>query len=731
MTLVDIGPFLKAGAGNLTTKAATPNLIAVRVHDWALSGGLWVPPCMLALDRDAVTSGLQAACFVDYAAREALVRITQVASEGNRLKGTYAVTLRHPEIAAPTAEVSVPVDPEGSWTFAKVPLPSTAESVDYDVTVQALDSEGKALKGVCAEAAAHWPAAPVWGKGYGDAKVLNNFVAELFSGTCPREGEGAITFVNPREGWVFVAVSRADSWTAQRPQLFLDGETRPQGLRVYPETGALEAMRFLTAGRHSVRMSKAGGRTLVIRSVPELAYCFYPTYGLVKEHGPFGLRYLERFVFPHVNVLVRELDGEPDEVALQWVRDGRRWIVREALPGLGEGLRGAPPIPAEEVYDHWATRVGSNDPRSSGIIIDEFSHVAADQFDAWTEGLDRWSTDARFADKTFYAWTGELYRHRPGDRFREVIREHDHRFVWENYLSERPTDDTTRCYLIQKFVDHMNEWRAVDPEVGKRLLMCPGIFSAVPGTLSKNPGTNFNVFLDWQYRVMATDPAHADLWGVVPWGTHCVDDETLQWAYRLTRHYCIEGNTTLLSTDPYELKHLENPDFAKGLAGWTVKAAEEGSVAEDRLEGFSWVQGRYWRTNEGDAFLRMTRSAKGPNRVSQTVKGLEPGRLYSVKLVSTDLRNWEKEAAIGVRLDLEHVSLVENRSFRTVVRSRGAGQVEACKGLSAVYLNYIRLVFRAKGTTALLTISDASPAGAENQVLACNFVELQPWYFAE
>ena len=38
----------------------------------------------------------------------------------------------------------------------------------------------------------------------------------------------------------------------------------------------------------------------------------------------------------------------------------------------------------------------------------------------------------------------------------------------------------------------------------------------------------------------------------------------------------------------------------------------------------------------GDTFLWMKRSDKGPNTLSQVIKDLEPGRLYSMKMFSCD-----------------------------------------------------------------------------------------------
>jgi hypothetical protein len=124
----------------------------------------------------------------------------------------------------------------------------------------------------------------------------------------------------------------------------------------------------------------------------------------------------------------------------------------------------------------------------------------------------------------------------------------------------------------------------------------------MPATLSKNPRADFAVFLDWQSRLMATHPVHADLAGVIPWTGQYADTDVLQWAYRLMRHYCIEGKTEPFTSDPYELPHISNADFVEGLEKWTVEAAEEGSIRPDTIKNFGWIQGRYWKTVTGCVF---------------------------------------------------------------------------------------------------------------------------------
>ena len=58
----------------------------------------------------------------------------------------------------------------------------------------------------------------------------------------------------------------------------------------------------------------------------------------------------------------------------------------------------------------------------------------------------------------------------------------------------------------------------------------------------------------------------------------------------------IEGKTHRLSSDPYTLSHVANPDFIDGLKGWRLSEAVSGSIFGATADGYGWLQGRYGRT---------------------------------------------------------------------------------------------------------------------------------------
>ena len=384
----------------------------------------------------------------------------------------------------------------------------------------------------------------------------------------------------------------------------------------------------------------------------------------------------------------------------------------------------------EEVYAEWKDKPGATDPRFGGLIVDEFINSGTiEYYTPWTAGLELLSADPNFADKTFYAWCGLMARFDATRDFRRAIVAHDHRFVWEQYFHEQDCLEQARCYMLRRLVGHTREWLKDDPDAARHIVQCLGLFCMPPGTLNLRPDVDFKVHMDMQFRYLATEPFLWGQCGVLPWVTNYADEEVLRWTYRLFRHYCIEGNRTPLTGDPYVLPHIQNPDFNAGSAHWGVEAAEPGAVEVVHIEGFGSLQGRYPRTVDGDCVLRLKRSPSGPSEVRQRITQLEPGRLYSVKIIAVDTARMQDDVPAPLRLVLDGVEPLADRSFVDTFRGKqlaASGEVDF--EFRNPYMTYHRVVFRALSGSAELILSDEpAPAGHE---LLCNFVEVQP-YFSE
>ena len=237
--------------------------------------------------------------------------------------------------------------------------------------------------------------------------------------------------------------------------------------------------------------------------------------------------------------------------------------------------------------------------------------------------------------------------------------------------------------------------------------------------------------MDVQFQALATDPTFWGLYGVMEYMAAYADEESLRYAQRLFRHYCIEGRRERFSSDPYVLPHLQNPDFADGLRGWTVEGAEPNAIAAGSMEGFSWLQGRYPKTTEGDRFCAMRRSANGPNRVSQTLKALEPGRLYSLKFISAATEQLDQAQQLAVAVEIANAELLPEYTFQFTYPSCYSHEHGPYSREHPAHMNFHRVVFRPRASSATLTIGDwvtgTEPGGPIGQVIAFNFVEVQPF----
>src|SRR5262249_47889174 len=133
-----------------------------------------------------------------------------------------------------------------------------------------------------------------------------------------------------------------------------------------------------------------------------------------------------------------------------------------------------------------------------------------------------------------------------------------------------------------------------------------------------------------------------------------------------------------------------------------------------------------------DTFLTMKRSEKGPNTFSQTIKDLQPGRLYSFEMYVCDYNDLrspkpkkpeETKAIASVVIDGAEVDLA--RSFAETYASNPEPKTPVC------ITNYWK-VSRAKSAGATLPVSDwpeaGQPAAPFGQEQAFNFIEIQPYH---
>jgi len=713
------------------------NLIAIQCYDWGASGGLWRLPCALTTDPAQLPVESIAACYPDREDRKLTVEIDLTGLGNERPETILRAALFRRGSNLVVAKRAARVESDANDASVSFEVPDARAGSAYRIEVAAEDPNGEPIAGVVASLDVEWDASPSWPGKYASLKVFNNFVSELLSvrvggntdspDSETRSAQSPFAFVNPRKGWVFFSVSYDHKNVARpAPRAVLDDRPGLVRWRPNPDTGAFEAMQLLDEGEHQIQVQVLSPARLDVRTMPEIAFCYYPSSRHITAFPPYDWEYVERYVLPHVNTLITRSEVPQNEFD-QWLSEGRQWISNAGLPGLTS--KEAPA--ADDVYNYWASNPGVTEPGFGGIMVDEFLSSGVDHYNAWGEGVRRLNATPGFRGKTFYAWCGDLFKQQPSLEFSRLLTELGYRFSWEKYLREEPTPDRARRLMLREMQRPFAQWKKAMPGVERHIVMCLGYLCAPPETLNLDPGVDYHVFLDMQFQTLATEPTFWGLYGIMEYMAAYADEESIRWAHKLFRHYCIEGNSTRLINDPYVLPHLKNPDFASGFEGWRVESAEEGSVDIGRMEGFSWLQGRYPKTASGDRFCWMKRSAKGPNRVRQIIRSLEPGRLYSLKLISADLTELDKKQTLALTTDIERAERLDEYCFQFTYPSCYSHEVEPYNRNHPAYFNFHRVVFRPTARTAELAISDwaapSDPGGPVGQETAFNFVEVQPF----
>ncbi|MDQ1256867.1 MAG: Beta galactosidase jelly roll protein [Candidatus Hydrogenedentes bacterium] len=690
------------------------NIVAIRCLDWGSSGGLWRAPCALTCDSARLPLEKVAACHIDFEAKQLTVETDLTGLGNDRAETVVQIDL------TPGGAKAIPLK-EGAMTASAVfDLDSPAPGTVYTVHVAPKDRQGRQIQHVTACVEVRWPEVLEWAEPYAGLKVRNNFVTELLS--APLGGTPAThSFPNPRTGWVFITTTSPEA-----PEAVLDGESDALVWRRNPDTGAFEAMRLLSEGEHRITVQKASEGVVEIRTMPEIAFCYYPSGSHIPAYGPYDWAYMNRHILPQVNTLITTGSAAPEEFE-QWRREGRQWISNASLPGLND--KEAPSV--DSVYEYWATNPGFASPGFSGVMADEFLWASKAHYAAWGDAIRRLRDNAAFADRVFYAWCVDLYEQEASLEFSRKLVDMGYRFSWERYLREEATPSAAEQRLFRELQQPFQAWRKAMPGVERNTVVCLGYLCAPPETVNLDPGVDYHVFMDMQFHLLATDPTFWGLYGVMEYMAAYADEESIRWAHRMFRHYCIEGNRTRLLDRPLALPHLVNPDFADGLEGWRVEAAEPDSVAAGEMDGFSWLEGRYPRTSQGDRFCRMKRSAAAPNFVRQAVKALEPGQVYSVKLISADLGQMSVSQVLALVIGIDNAEILGQYGFQVPYGSCYSHEVGPYTREHPAYFNFHRVVFRATAPTADLTISDwaapHTPGGLIGQEIAFNFVEVQPF----
>jgi hypothetical protein len=516
-------------------------------------------------------------------------------------------------------------------------------------------------------------------------------------------------------------------------------------------------MRHVTKGRHTLQIDCSGTTSierLTIRAIPELMHCGLGFDPQIKSYGLYDMDFLESDILPNVTTLIVPNNIRlSDAVVEGWRGQGKRFVAEVGINSQAGT--------ADEHAAFW-TSFFSKTPFIDGIIINEFivnrpvsewvPVMTPDRltrmdkeraaYAMYAEAFKKIRADSRYADKSIYAYVGgsgkKLNQEVIGTNIIRTIIDCGYFVAPERYLHEMSTEAGSRNAL-QAFLDGLADWEAREPGVKKRMVITFGLFSMPPGGINKQPDVDYHVWMDQQMNLVANDPTLANIAGLNWWTSLLADEETVRFVGKLYRHYAIEGKTSMLTSDPLFLTHVQNADFEQGATGWTLHPAEEGSIAAKSFPRYGRIEGRYMGLGRpadpehiGDTFLWMKRSEKGPNTFSQTIKNLQPGRLYSIKMLVCDYNDLitptprkieDTKSTAAIAIDGADVS--EGRSFSEVYVSNPEPKIPVC-------ITYHWKIFRARTTNATLTVSDweqaKQPTAPFGQEQAFNFLEIQPYH---
>lgn len=604
---------------------------------------------------------------------------------------------------------------------------------DYVIRTKPVLPDG-ASGGKPTETPVHWPGQA---KEFQGIKILNNLVWELLRAEDETiHGSKTYRFRSPKRRWVYVTAEARSNSGSVRVKLEGHGELLSF---TAGDSSSREAMRFLPEGRYKLTVNAPPGSTLnrlVVHSIPEII--LHELAGLkVYDGDPLipPLEFYEAHVNKHVNTLIAAVNSphlKPE--ILEFKNNGGRVLANAHAKGVASGIEYCPP---EEIFEYIASTAGYTHPLADGTTLDEFSGPCVN-CPTYAKALRRLKTSPKHRDKLLYFYDTNIeFNSDEGLQRLQAVLDTDSIILWERYLSTahdkflpHPHETAVQDFLQSEYGlgEMARTYRSRDPTAMEHLAVCFGFFSTPGGHMCNSaPSINHNVFLDMQFHFVANDPVYWGTYGLMGYHSSYSDEETLRWLCRLFRHYGIEGNTAPATDDPYVSPHLSNGDFTNGTEGWTMVPAEPDSIRTVHRHGLSALQGRYG-SSTGDTGLLTTRSAGSPNAFSQTVKGLQPGRLYTFRMIACDYEDLSKREKVAVDIRLDNVDLISDRSFSTVFPDESFIFPDD----HDTWLTYHWFLFRATGNKARVTVSDwtsqKEPGGPIGQQLIFNFLQIHPYF---
>lgn len=549
-----------------------------------------------------------------------------------------------------------------------------------------------------------------------NVRPLNNLVAEVLNQPlAAAPAAQSFSFANPRDGWVFVALES----DAPGPELTvaIDGGAPV----ITAATDRLEAFRLLAMGDHQITVTgNTAPARLIVRAIAEI-FDYPPcSNSYVKENGSYDWAFMKAHILPAVTTLnggTLPGDALPEAKAL-----GLRWLANFNVAPVDDPV---------DVRTRMQQHPGFTQPQYDGFTSDElfFGRTTIDNYTQALWGLQNPE------QRLIYTWiVGKPAIPSLHTDFMSACLNASGgqgRLLFEAYCHPQPDEKGATAYLDGMITETMRRFNAYFPNAAVGTGIIFGNFNQIPIiSLEHDPAVDFKYFLDMQVNLVANDPEFANLATTGYWGTYYGDEELARWSFLLMRHYAVEGRKDMLSAQygfRYNPGFVANPDFAEGLTGWEASPAAEGSIKAETIPGFGKnSEGRWGGGKAGDTVCLLVRNAGQPNRISQTVQGLEVGKVYSLQFVTADRKDVAEKTynprQYGIEVELAGAEILPERSFVHIDR-RNTGKWKGNGDVAKINLH--RVVFRATAATQPVVFSDATATPGEELVL--NFVQLKPY----
>ncbi len=542
---------------------------------------------------------------------------------------------------------------------------------------------------------------------------LNNLCAELLSATLNADGTNRFSFAMSRDGWAYVAVkgSPREDFVAR-----IDGKDV-----IWRDTPRLETFRHLDAGGHSIEIAGVEGGGVVVREIAEILNYCPGVNSRVKENPPYDWEFNERYVLPAVTT---QLGGSvPKEHIDEFLKRGYAWAQNMNLTG-GE---------AKAMVEKLANCRGMKSREMRGVACDEQNYADVVSIDAYANGLWTFDLEKR-PDRPVYTWAyGKATQGAASLDFLSAcmnVAGGSSRLVREHYVPTRETEEEACQYLRNYIGVTFENYRKAMPEALEALGLVYGNFNQVPIlSIAHHPEVDYKYALDMQMNYAANDPAFRGLGLIGYWGSYYADEELHRWSFALMRHYVVEGNTNMLSAAygfTYRPDHLLDGDFRKGLAAWRTN----GDVRTDSHDTFAARSQNRWGGNGGvgDTFAVLVRGEGAPAEISQTLKGLVPGRKYCLQFATFDVKDVKANRIaprrFGIAATLSDGAEIDSALSWVHVDERVKGRYALNNGVARINLHHT--IFTARAAEIELKIDNAAATVGEE--LGINYLSVKPYY---